>query len=305
LLIEGNVVREAVGRAKSVCWGISIDAGYATPERFEDVRIRGNTVINVGSVAIGISACVGCLIENNVVIHEQAFGVTAIAVPDTSRGSGDAETTGAIVRNNSIYVSSPDGGIGIRVDSEGAGHTIVSNAMEYGGTSDWWACLEADLPASSYDAIDYNVCGYSSGVWANWVGDLSDWQALGWGTHSQATDPGFTDAWDLSPVSNTAAVVGAGHPTLSSPTDMYGQPRDAAPDAGAYEWDGGAACYDFDSSGQVDIADIQAVAGRWRDPSQYRFVYDIVPDGVISIRDVMQLAARLGEQCQSVSGFVR
>ncbi|MFQ5857204.1 MAG: cellulase family glycosylhydrolase [Anaerolineae bacterium] len=239
LLIEGNVVREDVGRAKNVCWGISIDAGYATPERFEDVRIRGNKVINVGSVAIGISACVGCLIENNVVIHEQAFGVTAIAVPDTSQESGDAQTTGAIVRNNSIYVTSPDWGTGIRVDSEGVGHTIVSNAMEYGGTSDWWSCLEADLPASSYDAIDYNVCEYSSGVWANWVGDLSNWQALGWGAHSQATDPGFTSSSDLSPALESAAVVAAGHPTLSSPTDIDGNSRDAAPDAGAYEWSAG------------------------------------------------------------------
>jgi len=233
LLIEGERGSRGVwGGRKSVCWGISVDAGYATPERFEDVRIRGNKVINVGNVAIGISACVGCLIENNVVIHEQAFGVTAIAVPDTSQGAGDAQTTGAIVRNNSIYVTSPDWGIGIRVDSEGAGHTIVSNAMEYTGASDWWSCLEADLPASSYDAIDSNVCGYSSGIWANWVGDLADWQALGWGTHSQAANPGFTSAWDLSPVSTGAASVDAGHPTLSSSTDIDGYPRDSAPDAG-------------------------------------------------------------------------
>jgi len=305
LLIEDNVVREGVGRAKNVCWGISVDAGYATPERFEDVRIRGNKVINVGSVAIGISACVGCLIENNVVIHEQAFGVTAIAVPDTGQGSGDAQTTGAIVRNNSIYVTSPDWGIGIRVDSEGAGHTIVSNAMEYGGTSDWWSCLEADLPASSYDAIDYNVCGFAAGIWANWVGGLADWQALGWGAHSQAANPGFTSAWDLSPASNTATIVDAGHPTLSSPTDIYGYPRDSAPDAGAYEWGAGAACYDVTNDDQVTIADVQTVAGRWHDPSRYRFGYDVVPDGVINIRDMMQMAAHLSEQCQSASASVR
>ena len=117
--------------------------------------------------------------------------------------------------------------------------------MEYTGASDWWACLEADLPTSSYDAIDYNVCGFSAGVWANWVGDLSNWQALGWGAHSQAANPGFISAWDLSPASNTAAIVDAGHPTLSSPTDIDGNPRDSAPDAGAYEWSaaGGAIYY--------------------------------------------------------------
>ncbi|MFQ5344313.1 MAG: hypothetical protein ACE5F6_22455, partial [Anaerolineae bacterium] len=257
------------------------------------------------SLGIGVSACVDCVIENNVVIHEQAFGTTAIGVPSKNPGPGDAVTSGMTVRNNSIYVTSPEWGTGIRVDSEGAGHTIVSNAMEYGGTSDWWSCLEADLPASSYDAIDYNVCGFAAGIWANWVGDLSDWQALGWGAHSQAANPGFTSAWDLSPVSTGAASVDAGHPTLSSPTDIYGNPRDSAPDAGAYEWGGGAACYDVTNDDQVTIADVQAIAGRWHDPSQYRFGYDAVPDGVIDVRDVMQMAAHLGEQCQSASASVR
>jgi len=47
------------------------------------------------------------------------------------------------------------------------------------------------------------------------------------------------------------------------------------------------------------------VAGRWHDPSQYRFGYDAVPDGVINIRDMMQIAAYLDEQCQSASGSAR
>jgi len=181
----------------------------------------------------------------------------------------------------------------------------VSNAMQYVGTSDWWGCLDADLPVSSYNTIDYNVCGFNSGIWAEGAATLADWQALGWGANSQAANPGFTSAWNLSPASNTAATVDAGHPTLSSPTDIYSYPRDSAPDAGAYEWGGGAACYDFDSSGQVDIADIQTVAGRWHDSSQYRFVYDVVPDGAINIQDVMGMIAHLGDQCQSASAFVR
>ncbi|MFQ5492445.1 MAG: right-handed parallel beta-helix repeat-containing protein, partial [Phycisphaerae bacterium] len=61
LLIEGNVIREDLGRAKPTCWGIAVDAGYGSSERFENVRIRGNRVINVGSLGIGVSACVDCV----------------------------------------------------------------------------------------------------------------------------------------------------------------------------------------------------------------------------------------------------
>jgi hypothetical protein len=176
---------------------------------------------------------VNCLIENNVIIHQQDYGVVAIAVPDRDPGSGDAETTNATVRNNSILIESS--GRGIRLYQEGTSHQIISNAIHYTGSSSSWACLQADLPSSSYEAIDYNVCGFGEGDWAANVGDLAAWQALGWGTYSQAALPGFASDTDLSPASNQSAVVGAGHPTLSSPTDITGRTRDETIEAGAYE----------------------------------------------------------------------
>ena len=93
LVIENNLVREDIGFAEQACWGIALDPGYSTPEQFDNLIIRGNQVVNVGNVAIGSTSCVNCLIENNVIIHEQDFGVTAIAVPNKSRASDDAETT--------------------------------------------------------------------------------------------------------------------------------------------------------------------------------------------------------------------
>jgi hypothetical protein len=236
LVIENNLVREDVGFAEPACWGIAVDPAYSSAERFDNLVIRGNRVVNVGNVAIGSASCVDCLIENNVVIHEQAFGVRAIAVPNRTPAAGDAETTNVTVRNNSIFVSSD--GTAIQVNQEGTNHTIVSNAIHYTGNSSNWNCLDADLPVSSYDAIDYNVCGASYGEWANGVGDLSAWQAAGWGAHSQAADPGFSSSSDLSPASASAAIVDAGHPTGSTDSDINGQPRDSAPDAGAYEWNG-------------------------------------------------------------------
>lgn len=234
LVIENNFVHEDVGFAGQGCWGIAIDPGYGSAERFENVVIRGNRVVNVGNMAIGVGACVSCLIENNVVIHHQDFGVNAIAVPDRDPGSGDAETTNVTVRNNSVLIGS--GGRGIRVYKEGTSHQIVSNAIQYTGDSSSWQCLQADLPTARYEAIDYNVCGFGHGAWAAGAGDLAAWQALGWGAHSQAVVPGFSGDYDLTPVAENAAIVDAAHPTLSSPTDRNGTVRDARPDVGAYEF---------------------------------------------------------------------
>lgn len=96
--------------------------------------------------------------------------------------------------------------------------------------------MRATLPAGSYEAIDYNVCGFSSGSWAEGAATLADWQAQGWGQNSQAADPGFISNTNLMAAAETAAMVDSGHPTLSSPTSINGVLRDSSPDAGAYEF---------------------------------------------------------------------
>jgi len=234
LLIEDNLIREDIGKAEQGCWGIAIDAGYGSAEQFSDVVIRGNRVENVGNTAIGVSSCIDCVIENNVIIHEQVFGVTGIAVPDRSPGVGDATTTNVTIRNNSLSISSS--GRGISVIDEGNSHQIVSNAIRYSGSNNGWDCLRATLPAASYEAIDYNVCGFSSGSWAQGFSALSDWQGQGWGQQSQEADPGFLSDTILIAGSESAAMVDAGHPTLSAPTSINGIIRDGNPDAGAYEF---------------------------------------------------------------------
>jgi hypothetical protein len=248
LLIEGNLVREDPGLAGAGCWGIAVDGGYDEPESFTGVVIRGNEVRNVGNTAIGVSSCVSCLIENNVVVSEQeGFGTIGIAVPDRDRGEGDAETTNADVRNNSIYMSG-GGGTGISVGTEGAGHMIVSNAILYAGTDPGWQCLSAGLAPSSYEAIDYNICFFpSAGSGAEWEqgsgaspDPLGAWQAAsGFDGSSRLADPGFTSPggpdFNLRASSADAAMVDAGHPTLSSAVDFDGNARDSSPDVGAFE----------------------------------------------------------------------
>ena len=63
-------------------------------------------------------------------------------------------------------------------------------------------------------------------------------------------------------------------------------------------------CYDFDNSGQVDIADIMLVASRWHTTvgdDNYDPAYDLDDDGDIDIVDIMLVAVHWGETCGGVS----
>ncbi|MBN1774704.1 MAG: right-handed parallel beta-helix repeat-containing protein [Deltaproteobacteria bacterium] len=294
LTIEGNLVREDVGAAGQGCWGIAVDGGYDSAESFTRVAIRGNTVRNVGNVGIGVSSCVDCTIENNVVVHEQDFGITALAVPDRDRGTGDAETTGAVVRNNSIWVGA-GGGTGVALRTEGTGHLLVSNAIHFAG-ADSWSCLRADLPAASYAAIDYNACWFPAaggGRWEATAGALAAWQAAsGFDEHSRNTDPGFAAPagpdWDLAAAAETAAIVDSGDPARSAPTDFFGAARGTAPDMGAFEHGGtppvdagtdGDADGDGDAGGDAADADADVEAATEADASVDAEASDDAGDG--------------------------
>ncbi len=119
LRIEGNEIWEDVGFAGGGCWGIAVDNGYGSAEGFTNVVIAGNTVRNVGNLAIGVGACADCTIENNVIVHDQDFGITAIAAPDRSLGAGDLPQDDIVVRNNSIWIGPDSGGTAISVRRHG------------------------------------------------------------------------------------------------------------------------------------------------------------------------------------------
>ena len=232
LLIEGNYIHEDVGKANQGCWGIGISPAYGgTAESYTNLIIRGNRVENVGNTSITTGSCISCTIENNVIVQQQSFGTVGISVAPYAAAE-DATSSNITIRNNSISTTT---GSGIEVN-EGSGHTIVSNAIQKTGSDTNWNCLNTTLAASSYDVIDYNVCGFSSGAWAVGAADLAAWQAQGWGANSIAAPPGFTSSTDLSVGAETAVIVNAGHPTLSSGVDFDGNGRFAQPDVGAYEW---------------------------------------------------------------------
>jgi len=245
MLIEDNIVREDIGAATPACWGIAIAPGYAASESFRNVTIRNNELINVGNTAIDIAGCANCLIENNTILQQQNFESTAIAALPR-RDANDLAMDEITIRNNSIY-STASSGLGIRIGAEGINHTLVSNAIHYSGTGNF-SCLNVELPASAFRAVDHNLCFFPNASWAEWERGsgtsptpLGAWQgASGMGFNSEDRNPGFNQPelpyMDFTPVSDTAGVVEFGHDFLSAPKDFRGKNRDARPDAGAFEF---------------------------------------------------------------------
>jgi hypothetical protein len=240
LLIEGNVVREDVGAAAGGCWGIAVDAGWETPEAFKRVVIRGNRVLNVGNIGIGLNACSDCLVENNVIVHEQPFETTAIAIPDRGRDGNDGMLQAVVVRNNSVLVTARSGGgTGVALSGEGSGHVVTSNAVLYMG-SGAFSCFSLAAPVASYAAVDHNVCGAPNAPAVTWnqARTLTVWQTMSMlDRRSRLMDPRFTNPappYDLTPAAGSP-LIGGGSPTHSAPVDIAGKTRGAAPDVGAHQ----------------------------------------------------------------------
>jgi len=229
LQIVDNLVYEDVGGAGPGCWGITVDAAYSDSERFERVLIARNRVHNVGNVGIGVSSCIDCVVENNVVTNHQAFDSFGVLAPSRFLSAEDPAMSGLIVRNNSVAVAS---GVGLGLPEQTDGSVVVSNALWVGSGS----CFETPAdPTEGFDTIDHNVC--LADLWTTAGLALEDWQSVGWGGSSLAENPGFTDppAGDLTPANPAGPLADAGHRTLSATVDHSGAPRDSAPDVGAFE----------------------------------------------------------------------
>lgn len=243
ITVEGNYVHEDVGAAEGGCWGIALVPGYSSAEDFSGSIIRGNRVVNVGNLAIGASSCPDCVIENNVIVQEQAYGADGIRVPTAPRDPEDVADDHATVRNNSIYMNpGPGGSKGIVVGKEGGAHVVVGNIVSYTGSSSDFFCFELSLPPDSYEAVDNNICSFSGrGYWEySTFSTLAEWQAAtSLDQASSVADPLFVHAsapdYDLS-IAEGSPAIDAGHATLSSKTDFDGHPRDAKPDIGAFEY---------------------------------------------------------------------
>lgn len=241
LRIEQNLVHEDPGAAAQGCWGITVNAGYSTAERFEDVVIAGNRVHDLGNVLIGLSSCINCVVENNVLSSTQPFSVRAIAAPVCCGAGGDALMDALNVRNNSIYLAS-GGGSGVAIGNEGALHRISHNAIQL-GNNPGLACFSVTTTPAAFTLFDYQRCasGTAGLSWVAETGTLESWRAqTGFDQSSQAQMPGFFDvaAHNLSAASAQAAMVDAGNSAFAASVDLDGLPRAGTPDIGAHEWRG-------------------------------------------------------------------
>lgn len=238
LRIEHNLVREDPGAAGQGCWGIAVTPGYASAERFENVTISGNRVHDVGNVLIGLSACINCRVENNLLTSSQPFEVRAIIAPACCGGAGDALMQALDVHNNSIHLAS-HGGSAITIGNEGGLHRVSHNAIELSGNSGF-SCFSIAAPAV-LAWFDRHRCGGSQpGLpWVAQVGALGTWATqTGFDQQSAAVLPGFANGFqrDLRAASAQSAMVDAGDPAYAAGVDIDGLPRDQSPDIGAHEW---------------------------------------------------------------------
>lgn len=101
-VIEDNLIYQADGDFNETCWGIAFDTGYTEYEEFLHYIVRGNTLLNMGSVAIGCNACQDVEIYNNEIYFSSATGGgSGIVIPDKGPTAyGNPLITGINIHDN-------------------------------------------------------------------------------------------------------------------------------------------------------------------------------------------------------------
>jgi hypothetical protein len=261
VFIEDNYIKETTATTSSNCWGISVDSGayggvYAN-EGFNNVRIRGNTVIGYGT-SIGLDITNIGTIENNYISSGFASGAWGISVrsknfsPTINSGncslsticSNHIQPNKIKVRNNTVALSAPNGSsVGIRLNANvgdavtGSGFELANNIVYFGsGSSSSTACFDTqNVAVAKYTYVDRNLCFYSAtaGKWDNARSTLAADQAVGFNANSLTTDPTLTSVYTSPAVNAGSPVIGAGSVTYGSTFTYGGKLRGGSPDIGA------------------------------------------------------------------------
>ena len=248
LLVADNIIEIDAASSRGGCWGIDFDdGGYTTPVYLRNAKFSGNTIKNGGNVSLTVANCPDCVIENNLIKQNWAYGpgwsVTGILVPTKAARVGDDASTRNLVRNNTIWFgpNSTGGGTGIKVGFEGTGHVAANNTVYYSsisaGISGGVKCFDYPLELGSYAFINNNHC-YSAAPysWGGTRSSLAAWQATGFDVASSAAiDPKFTAiGTNFTPVVGSR-LIGAGNTANRSVFDITGKTRPSPPAIGAYE----------------------------------------------------------------------
>jgi len=92
-----------------------------------------------------------------------------IVIPAMDRGPGDDEDTGAIIRNNTIYLTQSTAGAGIALGAgSGNNQQVVSNLIYYGAGSSASSYCFSHTQLSNYTAFANNLCHHegNDGPWS-------------------------------------------------------------------------------------------------------------------------------------------
>jgi lipopolysaccharide export system protein LptC len=223
LLIENNLIEES--NPSPGCWGLTVDAAGSTTESHTNTIIRGNVLRNVGNISIGIASCVDCIIENNIVVQTMIGGATGIASPNRSTSPPDADVSGTIVRNNTVYFGGNASGQAYSVGERGSNYVVTNNIGYFDNPQPGDSCFNFDLAASAYNLVSNNLC----------FGAAFDSGTTGMDGLASSLDPQLLNPPDdLRPDTNSAAH-NSGTRVSASAIDILGNARDASPDKGAYE----------------------------------------------------------------------
>lgn len=244
MTIEENYIEVPAGTAD--CYGISVIDGYAScTEHVDNLVIRGNTIVNVGSNSIAVRLCTNCLIENNRVIRDFTntglhYGIS-IADPGDSEDLAVSPATGATIRNNSIYVDRQGSGSGINV-ANGSGHKVLNNVVHFTANVGSANCF-AHTALANFSVWDNNWCyELGSGQWSGAYSTLAAAQSAGFDAGGGNTDP----LWASTPSAAAPTMAtqsgsplrNAGRNTDKAPRDAAWCQRDGTPDIGAMEANG-------------------------------------------------------------------
>ena len=240
LVIDGNVID---GRANSggACWGISLGpGGYPTAGFYRNAIIRRNLLLGTGNRAIDLQSTTNAIVEDNVIVMNQAGAGIAAGTAHRITPADDVNT-GSVIRNNTIHfpasVANPQSsGYGISIGTEGTGYVVANNAILFslGG----FFCFDLPLPASAYAFVDYNLC---SGVpslagWEFAKGSLAAWRtATGFDGHSLTSAPLFTTPPSDYTPQTSSPLLGAGDAAHAATVDFNNKSRPAPPSIGAIE----------------------------------------------------------------------
>lgn len=219
LLIENNRIVQPPPSAPH-CYGIEISGGYADAqgsEYFHDVLIRGNVVVDVGYVGIGLRSCRRCVVEHNRIVWTGAGGNQGISMSVNTPSPADEPGTALVIRNNSIYNHSPAGSpYGVLLVNEGNAHTVIDNLLYFGpGASATSRCYDVkNYAAADFTSFDRNLCFRVGGpvVYSNTHGTWSAGQEAGFDLHGWNADPQFVTT--PSAANGYSLAVQAGSPAV-------------------------------------------------------------------------------------------